>query len=340
MESQTRAAEPGLIPKLLREAHHFSFFQAVQLLERLNPEAPAIGREGPATQETLRFRPALSMAFQNADVNGIKVVSDQEGRERYVMETTFLGLYGTSSPLPNYYSEDLLQETDEDSLTRGVLDLFHHRLISLFYRCWEKYRYYVQFRRLATDEFSRRMLCLIGLGVARPPEGAAVPPVRLLRYAGLLTQKPTSAASLECAASDYFSGLPARITPNVRRWVTIAEDRRSRLGQANTVLGVDLHAGERAQDRSGKFRLSLGPMGLEAFVAFLPGERDFRAVDEIVRLFVTDRLRFEIEVILRKDEIPEFRLGEDFIGARLGHTSWLGRPAQDARIVFQEPTRH
>ncbi|MBZ5638489.1 MAG: type VI secretion system baseplate subunit TssG [Acidobacteriia bacterium] len=337
MEPQGGAAEPGLIRRLLQEAPQFSFFQVVQLLEKARPGAAKVGREGPAPREAIRFHPTLSLGFPDADVAAVALEEGPDGAPRYRVETAFLGLYGTVSPLPNYFTEELLHETEEGSLVRGVLDLFHHRIVSLFYRCWEKYRYHVQYRVGARDEFSSRMLCLIGLGVAQPPDGALVPAARFLRFSGLLERPACAAASLERAVSDYFDGLETRVVQCVARWVRIPPEHRTRLGTASSRLGVDAHAGEEVMDRAGKFRTRLGPVGLPRFLEFLPGENGFGQLDELTRLFVRDRLQYELEVVLRHGEVPDLKLIEGSVPMRLGQTTWLGKPATDPGVVFQEP---
>jgi len=325
--------------RLLAEPHLFSFFQVVQLVERLKGPAARVGQQGPASEECFRFRPALSFAFPPGDVSGIEVVTDDYGRERYQVETTFLGLYGTVSPLPTFYTEELLHERGEESIVRGFIDIFHHRLLSLFYRCWEKYRYHILFYSRGADEFSRKMFCLSGMGTVAPPDGSAVAPVLLLRYAGLLIQKPCSQAALRSVIADYFAPLPTVVTPCVPRWVLVTEPQRNRLGGGNSILGRTFHVGGRVRDRSSKFRITIGSLGLDRFLSFLPHMPNFRAMDEIVRLFVADQLQYEVELILRREEIPDLQLVENSPGALLGQTTWLGRPSEDARVVLQEPRR-
>ncbi|HKB08000.1 MAG TPA: type VI secretion system baseplate subunit TssG, partial [Candidatus Polarisedimenticolia bacterium] len=282
MEPEERTTDADLIRALAREARLYSFFQVVQLLERARPEAAPLGQEGPPSREAVRLRPSLSLAFPESDVAAVEVLEDGE-RPRVLVETNFLGLYGSTSPLPTYYAEELLQDTSEESLVRGVLDLFHHRLLSLLYRCWKKYRPYLQFRPDGRDEFSWRLLCLMGLGIQEAAERCALPTRWLLRYCGLLNQQPRSAAALQCAISDFFEGVPVEVTSYAERWVTIPEESRCRLGSLNSRLGVDLQVGERVEDRAGKFRVTLGPMDLDTYISFLPGRRNLDIVSGLAR---------------------------------------------------------
>ncbi len=337
MEAPGGASGPDLIDRMLSQAHRFSFFQAVQLLQRSDPAAVGVGRGGPPHRESLRFRPALSLDFPRAELASIEPLADGDDRRRYRMEVRFLGLYGSVSPLPTFFTEDLLHETGEDSLVRGFLDLFHHRLLSLLYRCWEKYRYHVQFRAGGRDELSRRLYCLMGIGVTEPPPEAAVQPVHLLRYLGLFSRRPRSAEALACMLRDYFGGLPVAITQFVARTVLIPAGQRSRLGEANARLGEDLCLGERVVDRAASFRIGVGPMDLAPFQSLLPGSPGFRALETMTRLFITDRLDFEVELILRREEVPELRLSRGESAGRLGHTTWLGKPPEDGRVRMREP---
>ena len=49
------------------------------------------------------------------------------------------------------------------SLT-SFLDIFHHRLISLFYLAWKKHRFPENYLPGAQDRLSQYLLSLIGLG--------------------------------------------------------------------------------------------------------------------------------------------------------------------------------
>ncbi len=329
MESEARSAEPGLIDRLLAEPHRFSFFQLVQLVERDRAGAAPLGEAGPPAAEALRLRPALSMAFPKADVAAVERGSDG----RLVVDVAFLGLYGSTSPLPNFYSEDLLQDdADDDEVVRGFLDVFHHRVLSLFYRAWVKYRHHVQYRAGATDPQSRRVLCLAGHGVLPPAPDALVGAPLVLRYAGLFAHRPGSGAAVRAALADYFPGVPVEVIPCAERWVAVAADALTRLGAANARLGTDVQVGERLFDRAGAYTIALGPLTLERFLAFLPGRRERAVLGELARMIVTDPLTHRLELKLPREEVPPLSLGGPL--ARLGWSTWLGRPEGDVSVVF------
>ncbi len=330
MADADRGPDHPLIRALLREGFRFSFFQTVRLLQHASPGAAPVGHQGPVEQEAIRFRPVLDLAFATSDVGRVTADARDGGPPRYEVATTFLSVYGAVSPLPTYFTEELMAQEDE-SLQKEFIDLFHHRAISLFYRVWEKYRYTARFSPDGSDYFSRRFAML--LGIDRLPPGHRVGAVRLLGMAGLLTQVPRSASSLRSLISDYFEGIPVRIDSWVGRWLPIPEEQRNRLALSNTRLGRDLSLGERVYDRSCTFRVALGPLPLEDFMAFLPCGDRMPELRELTDLVNGDGLDYEVELRLREEEIPPLQLSGPT--ARLGWSSWLGsKGGADSRVRF------
>ncbi len=337
MASEDRTTTTALIHRLLNDCQHFSFFQAVRLIEHAYPESAPLGEQGPAEREIIRFRPQTGLAFPTCDIESIALLEpENDSLPRFLMTVNFLGLYGPPSPLPTFYTEAILWAPEpEESSRRHFLDLFHHRLISLFYRCWKKYRYYILYRAGATDQFSQWMFALIGLGDAVLRAEGNIKWPRLLPYLGLLGMKTHSAAVLAGIVSHYFGKLPVQIEQCVERWVTITEDQRNRLGQANCSLGIDCTLGKKVRDRSGKCKIQLGPLTFKTFCQFLPPGEHYRTVRELMRFGMTDQLEFDVELSLFPSEVPALELSPHS-PCRLGWSTWLGgsHPPQDVSVSF------
>jgi type VI secretion system protein ImpH len=336
MDSETRESNPGLMQALLRKPHSFSFFQLVQLLQRYAGGA-RLGSEGRASEESLRLRPTLSLAFPAADVQSVDVKEETSAsRRRYRVTTSFMGLYSSDSPLPTFYAEDLIwKETNQDAV-REFVDMFHHRALSLFYRTWEKYRYNIRFQRHGKDEVSRRLFSMVGLGTNPLIESTGLPSVRLLRYAGLITHKPHSAAGLSGILKDYFGLSSVTIDQCVEQWVPIDPSQQNRLGNRGCSLGRDFSVGARVRDRSGKFCVGIGPLGFSDFQRFIPVSGDYAAMVNLIRFYQTDRLDFDIKVRLRSEESPPLCLSSK-TPQRLGWTSCLPHPPKDPVVTHRQP---
>jgi type VI secretion system protein ImpH len=271
------------------------------------------------------------MTFPLSDVDTVEEVDREDGTPRYTINVAFMGLYGTSSPVPSHYTEELLRREEEESILRGFLDLFHHRLLSLFYRAWEKYRHTVQYDADGDDYYSRRLLAMVGAALEMLPQGRDLPVGRLLAYAGLLTQIPHSAETFRALLQEHFPESPVAIEQCVGMWSRIPADQSNRLGAANCSLGVDSMLGGEIFDRSGGFEVRMGPMHIGDYLGLLPGESDQSQVRELVDVLNGDGLEYELTLILRGDEVPRAQLSSP--KTRLGWCSWLGESGGEDRSV-------
>lgn len=321
MAGEIGQADNPLIRDLEKQAHKYSFFQAVRLVQSVFPQAAPVGHQGPPEAEALRFRPALDLAFANADLHSVGRMKTGEGEQpRWRVTTNFLGIYGPDSPVPAFYTEDLMGQ-EEAGITRAFLDLFEHRLLSLFYRVWEKYRAYAQIRDDGADYYSSRLMTLLGLSAM--PSKAAVRPLRLVAGAGLLSLQPRSAAALEGALRDYFEDTEFSVEGLLGGMVDIPRDQRNVLGVGNCSLGRDFTLGSRVFSADGAFSILVGPLSLEDFMAFLPSGVKMAELREITDFFNADTQDYEIVLRLRSQETPPLTLGGRT--AWLGWSSWLGR---------------
>ena len=336
MPSETWIEDHPLVRLIVSRPREFDFFQLLHLVERLEQEAVPIGEQGPARDEPVRLRPALSLGFPSGDLAEAEWALDASDGHGYLrLTTTFLGLYGSDSPLPTHFTEALLPEQEDDERVREFIDLFHHRILSLLYRVWKKYRYYVTFRTDGSDAISQIIRGLLGVGTPRLDESLRLNPVRLFRYVGLLSQRPRSAAGLLGELRDFFKEIDFDLAPCVGRWLWIQPNDRNALGVEKCALGQDFLLGQRIFDRSGKFRVKVGPVGFDDYARFLPTGDAAAELSELVRFYCDDPLEHDIEVTLRGDEVPQTPLGAPGLLGRLSWTTWLkSQPSVDKAVVF------
>lgn len=356
MEGEERAAadpvSEALVAQLLSRPQRVGFYRAVELLERSNPHAVRVGELGPVLKEVVRFRHDPSLTFATSDVRGIlrrersveEAVDGAAPGPLYEITSTFLGLTGTVSPLPTYFAEEIIHEDDERPAQRQFLDLFHHRILSLFYRAHTRYSYASDYLSDQQDAWSRRTLALAGIDTfgGRGPV-VDLPLWRLLRLAPLLASRARTASGLVSVVSDTMShileGAGVSVEQFVGRWVSIDERQLFRLGVSNCTLGEDATIGRKVFDRGGKFRLVLGPLRRNAFQQFLPGSKGLDALRDLVLFYVRDPLEFDVELILAPGETPAMRLSSrPGDGSRLGLDSWVTVNAdRETRVIVPVP---
>jgi type VI secretion system protein ImpH len=249
------------------------------------------------------------------------------------MTVSFLGLAGPSGVLPQHYTTAVIRGLREKSVAlRDFLDVFNHRLVSLFWRAWAKYRLpvaYEQGLRRGGDPVSDTLRAFTGLAGDHLRDRTRVGDETVLHYAGHLSHFPRSAEGLRAMLSDYF-GRPVRVQQFYGRWLPLAESERTRLpgreGAAGTycALGVDATLGERVWDVQGSFRLHIGPLSYPQFLRFMPEGDDLSRLGELTKLYVGPALSFDVQLTLKRDEVPMTRLGGVGDGAaRLGWNTWL-----------------
>lgn len=321
---------PSVEKLLFDRGYDFGFFQAVRLLAQINPQGKAVGGEAMSSREIARFCAHLAMSFPPGPIHRIERAPDGAGPA--TMWVTFMGLTGPEGVLPWHYTELLIAlQSEKDNALAAFLDLFNHRLISLFYRAWEKHHFVIGFEHSARagdkdDRFTQYLFDLIGMGT--PGLRGRLGGVRdhaLLRYAGLIAQRPHSASALRGILRDYFD-LPIEVEQFRGKWFPLEESSLSYLQQEglHNQLGVGAIAGDAVWNQQARFRIQVGPISLERFMDFLPNGKAFAELLELTRYYVGLALEFDVQLILRAPEVPWCALTDESADApRLGWLGWL-----------------
>jgi type VI secretion system protein ImpH len=330
MAAESGRTDPSVAEVLYEEGYRFDFFQAVRVLERLFPHRAAVGRGARPGDEVARFRAHASLAFPASAIHEVKE-ADEAARPAEVT-VAFMGLTGPLGVLPRHYTELILERARQNDATLGdFLALFDHRLISLFYRAWEKYRVPIGYeharaRGESLDDVSTYLFDLFGMGTAGlRGRFRALADESALFYAGLLGQRPHGASGLRGILQDYF-GVPVHVSQFRGRWLTLSQESRSRLGRGGDSENVVGRAvlGSRVWDQQAAFRLRIGPLAFGTFQDFLPSGTAFAPLAELARFFVGQELDFDVQLVLKAAEVPRCRLGNvGADGPRLGWSTWL-----------------
>jgi type VI secretion system protein ImpH len=326
---------------LAKEGFRFEFFQVAQLLQRLAPEAAPVGELGPAVNEAIRFVQDPSLIFHSSDVTSVRPRVLRAGTAFAEVECSFMGLFGAASPLASFVSEEVLRaEANDEKSLKAFYDIFHHRLYSLFYRAWKKYRFYSGFRTDGSDVFTRRALSFVGVDAAGAMPRGGLPATHLLTLAPLLAVRTRSARTLEIVLEKLLPETLVRVETFVLRRVRLEQDQRVLLGVQNTTLGTDFTIGRSVLDRSGRFRVVVGPVEYPVFEALMPGGRYHATLRKIIEQFSRGVLESELELRVKEDDSPRFQLG-NARGCLLGATTHLTskkRKGMRARVVLSDNT--
>jgi type VI secretion system protein ImpH len=332
MGATSRRNSPGLKRLLDEEGYRFEFFQAVRLLQRERLEDAPVGTGDDPARESIRFASQVSMAFAPSDVT--RITLGEEDGDPAEMSISFLGAASPASygSLPLPYAELVMGlERDKNPVLRQFLDLFNHRIISLFYRAWEKYRYaltYERDSRRGPGVFERAVFALMGMGTEAQRGRMACDDRALLARAYAVRGRAVSAQGLAELVRSYFR-VPITVRQFVSCWYPIEKSERCQLGVNSCRLGQDISLGSRVHLAQSRFRLRLGPMDWDRFRDFLPTGQAFRPLVEMTGLAAGPEFDFDCQLVLNADSAPGIRLGpsdgsaagQD--GAQLGWSTWL-----------------
>lgn len=340
----------SVLAKLASQPGAFDFFQAVRVLER---RAGATGRaslgyDSQPDREAVLIRVQPSLRFASAPVARVQGVdADGEHSPPPELSVTFMGLTGPDGILPQHYTTLILSRLRlKDTTLRDWLDQFHHRILSLFVRAWEKNRLPVAVERqrvegtTSDDPYTAGLYSLAGFGTdglrgrSRVSDGAVV------YYAGLLSRQPRTATGLEQMLAEYF-GWPVSVKQLHGHWLYLDEDNKAQLPAAgglgrNVSLGRDVIVGQRVWDVQSKVRLVIGPLDYEGFRSLLPGGAARGPLSDLARLYLGLELDADVQVVLDPDAVPWCSLEyNERTGPRLGWNTWVrshnfGVPVGDA----------
>lgn len=338
MASASRTESPDLVPHpprqvetalekvrhaLFAEPCSFDFFQAVRVLGWLRPDRSPVGRYSHPQNEVVRFGANPILYFPASAIHRLETGPD----ETLAMDVNFMGLIGPLGVLPNYITELISHRVRErDRTLLEFLNIFNHRLISFFYQAWEKSHFTVAWERDRTDPVTAAMFALTGFGTPGLRGRQAAPDETFLYYSGLFTLMPKSALAMEAVLGDYFD-IPVEVEPFIGAWRGLAETDLCDFGapaSESVMLGLGAVVGDEIWDQQSRVRLKLGPLTRRQYSSFLPGGSAWMELKALVRSFCGNDLEFEVQLILRREDVPALELRDPSDGALcLGWHTWL-----------------
>lgn len=343
-------ASAPLLPAILYDAPRMNFIRFCELLELAAPDAPPLGTTDSSAADPVRFRSRAQLGFPGREIDAVRYDADNPGAPPSVM-TTFLGFYGVDARMPAYFADEVAQNRDGAEPLSVFLDLFHHRIITQYYRIARKYRYPVGFRRDGTDPVSRYLLSFAGFGfstsarISSPVPGGTPASLgwetstarqmltkvadkrRLLSMLGLAMQRTRTAEGL--------AGVLRHAVPDAA--ITVEEFypvwREVNVFEA-AALGEQCLLGRGFYDRGNTVRVVITPASRETVLALVPGQSAHREIMALLRFYLGYESEADLEMHVRPELMPKPTLEPR--QTNLGFTTQLEAPA---RLATGAPAR-
>lgn len=327
MADETRTAASRLEAVLQKESYRYGFFQVMRLLECAYKDKARFGQsQRPSLEPPIRLGQEVSLTFETATLSAF---TQRKAGMTPLLKQRFLGLFGTNGPMPTHLTEYIRERIHyhRDHTLSGFADMFHHRMICLFYRAWANTEPTVSFDRPENDYFATYLGSLSGFGADSLRERDAMPDLAKFYYTGFLAGQNKPAENLSALLADYFR-LSVSIEQFVGEWLDIQNSDLTRLGETPRTgeLGCSAILGSSVWGCQHKFRIHFGPLSLNEYLSLLPDGHRIDQLIAITRNYIGDELSWDVNLVLKKNQVPSAQLGE---GTRLGWTSWMGERSSD-----------
>ena len=307
------------LEELQQQPSAFDFYQAVYSLERQfsteQKRWQGVGRDGFPGKELVRFKALQHLGFPGQPVT--KVTPRINQPPAVDMHVSFIGLTGPSGVMPQHYSEMVLQRLKQrDKTMRDFFDLFNHRLVSLYYRAWGKYRFACQYE-MATDNDDSFTQVLSRLSGARH--------ALALYYAGAFSAPQRSAQQLKQLLTDLLQ-TDIQILPLQGRWLSLAQSEQSALTKRSATqgqhaaLGQSAMLGSRVWDVSSSIEVQIKVQPQKAEL-LLPGSYQYSLVQTLLADFLPAALRVRLSLVGQQQDFPTATLSTRH--TRLGQSGSL-----------------
>lgn len=277
-----------------------------------------IGTDAFVDNETIRFVAAQHLGFAASEVT----IQPEKVGKPLTLEVSSFGLTGVSGVLPQHYTELILQRVKQkDYALRDFLDLFNHRLISLYYRAWEKYQYGVHHQRYLwgqPTDIHQALHSLIGASDDKD-----------IYWGGLLAKTVRNTASLRAILSHTLQ-CDVDVDEFVGRWVPLQANEQTALCShaepegLHAQLGQTTVLGKQVWNVNAAIRIVLYVKDAQITRRLIQKSDLMVRLNHLAQHFVPQSTQVDWEVQTHYADLPQASLGHE---TQLGLSAMLGMPS-------------
>lgn len=303
------------IKDLIDSPTEYDFFQAVYTIERQlsagKEKQKKVGYDSIPKNELIRFKSEQSLGFPGSSLTKVELRNTLKNTAAYDMFISFMGVTGTNGVLPQHYTELVLERLKyKDTGMRDFFDLFNHRLLSLYYRAWEKYRFPIGFENYSEnkpDQFSDVLNQLTGNTSSAGKY-----------YAGFFNRKIRNVEGLRQILSD-FTGCAVEIEQFQGKWQQLSESDQTRLGKRSeregqfACLGHDACIGSKVWDVNSSINITIKVNPKANVNDFLNGGNVNTGVKDIVNKYLGTSIQHKLQLELLNKQVAISQLSKNAI---------------------------
>lgn len=221
------------LSELSKRIRSADFVAAVRQIECAYPDKPRIGDQVRVRDDIVRMSQNVTLGFRGHILQSLEPT---KGAHDYRLHVNFFGLLGSHGPMPLHYTEyaDQRSRHHSDPTFKEFLDLFNHRMLSLFYRASVQFDPAVSFDRSDNNSYAEMLGALSGLMSEKGTDRDSISDNTKRYYPGWSTNTAKSPDGIAAIVEDYF-GLPV----SIKEWVGVG-CRYQKFPEAGWVPGRQL----------------------------------------------------------------------------------------------------
>lgn len=323
METENRDQDDPIKDVVCTRSVEFDFYRLLSLLE--SREGHPLGTASSPKRERFRLAQEISLNFPPSAVASANY---NAADDQLAVVIRCLGILGSNGALPTVLSEHIERRvrSKRDKTLYSFINLFQHRLFTLFYRAWALNQRCVDHGWGENGRHRNYHAALVGTGRHMKEYSSRIEPRGLIYHTGTFGGFTANRDALIAFLEDYFE-VPFHLREFVGNWLVIPEAERACLGRvrSTTTLGLNVVLGERIWNAHLRYRLHIGPVNHQDFLRFLPNHPSFYKLKDALRKYTGDHYDCVLSMTLRADSVPSVSLGQESF---LGWNTWLGKRQQ------------
>ncbi|ALQ56518.1 MAG: type VI secretion system protein ImpH [Pseudoalteromonas tetraodonis] len=284
-----------MIQHIISQASQVDFYKAVFIIEnqlkKHGLEYRYVGYDSSPKQELIKFTATQKFGYPGNAITKLEQASFEDGLHKVNMQISFMGLTGCSGALPQFYSELVMQRLRyKDTTMRDFYDMFNHRLVSLYYRAWKKYK--PSLNHVNKDKNKDPYTQILGLLSGGYND-------HQLHFSGLYSRKIRNAFDLKSVLSSYL-GCDVVIKQMVGKWHDLKPQEQTCLASERLYegqharLGVDTVIGKKIWDISSNIEIHISTTDIDKAKSLLPKGKLFELATKIVKDYAGNAISFRL----------------------------------------------
>ncbi len=326
---RTNAAVKQTLPEQILEAPEaFDLDQLIYIIESLRTNTYPLGETTNPKREAVRVRSQLTMHQEGTEINHLEVNNTPSGLPEVYINT--LSLVGINGPLPTPYTEMLLDQIKKKDYS-GIrfLDIFHHRLASMWHRLRKRTYPHLFKSPPVNTPLGKLQENLSGF----QQQGD----VAHTLFFDHFWRRSRSLSCLLQMIEKLFS-VKASVKPFEGTWRKVDKSEGSKLGLQGQfqILGKNAILGLRCWDQAAGFTINIAPLDWTAIHQFLPfanntlGGANFSRLKQLLASYMGTLPHVFLNLSLNVDENQGAKLNQKH---GLGWNTWLsGTKADGVRV--------